>query len=132
MQEEDKTRRKVLIGLTSAVGLSGLPFAATPFIAAWNPSAKAKAAESASDTSEFDGLGTTDLLKIGIRTRLEYNVPHVRTWSQAMALGATTPQNVANTAEAVGAIADEIWHCAGDMSADTSWYTKRAVGKLSA
>ena len=44
MQEKDKTRRKVLIGLTSAVGLSGLPFAATPFIAAWNPSAKAKAA----------------------------------------------------------------------------------------
>ena len=33
-----------MIGLTSAVGLSGLPFAATPFIAAWNPSAKAKAA----------------------------------------------------------------------------------------
>ena len=44
MQEKDKTRRKVLIGLTSTIGLSGLPFAATPFIAAWNPSAKAKAA----------------------------------------------------------------------------------------
>ena len=44
MQDKDKTRRKVLIGLTSAVGLSGLPFAATPFIAAWNTSAKAKAA----------------------------------------------------------------------------------------
>ena len=44
MQDKDKTRRKVLIGLTSAVGLSGLPFAATPFITAWNPSAKAKAA----------------------------------------------------------------------------------------
>ena len=44
MQDKDKTRRKVLIGLTSAVGLSGIPFAATPFIAAWNPSAKAKAA----------------------------------------------------------------------------------------
>ena len=44
MQEKDKTRRKVLIGLTSTVGLSGLPFAATPFIAAWNHSAKAKAA----------------------------------------------------------------------------------------
>ena len=43
MQEKNKTRRKVLIGLTSAVGLSGVPFAATPFIAAWNPSAKAKA-----------------------------------------------------------------------------------------
>ena len=44
MQEKDNTRRKVLIGLTSAVGLSGLPFVATPFIAAWNPSARAKAA----------------------------------------------------------------------------------------
>ena len=44
MEEKDNTRRKVLIGLTSAVGLSGIPFAATPFIAAWNPSAKAKAA----------------------------------------------------------------------------------------
>ena len=44
MQEKDKTRRKVLIGLTSVIGLSGIPFAATPFIAAWNPSAKAKAA----------------------------------------------------------------------------------------
>ena len=44
MQEKDNTRRKVLIGLTSAVGLSGIPFAATPFIASWNPSAKAKAA----------------------------------------------------------------------------------------
>ena len=44
MREKDKTRRKVLIGLTSAVGLSGIPFAATPFIAAWTPSAKAKAA----------------------------------------------------------------------------------------
>jgi ubiquinol-cytochrome c reductase iron-sulfur subunit len=45
MQEKDKTRRKVLIGLTSAIGLSGIPFAATPFIAAWNPSAKAKLLE---------------------------------------------------------------------------------------
>jgi ubiquinol-cytochrome c reductase iron-sulfur subunit len=44
MQEKDNTRRKVLIGLTSAVGLSGVPFVATPFIAAWNPSARAKAA----------------------------------------------------------------------------------------
>ena len=44
MQDKDKSRRKELIGLTSSVGLSGLPFAATPFIAAWNPSAKAKAA----------------------------------------------------------------------------------------
>ncbi len=33
-----------MIGLTSAFGAAGVPFAATPFIASWNPSAKAKAA----------------------------------------------------------------------------------------
>ena len=32
-----------MIGLTSAFGAAGVPFAATPFIASWNPSAKAKA-----------------------------------------------------------------------------------------
>lgn len=42
----NKTRRKVLIGLTASVGAAGLPFAATPFIAAWNPSEKAKASGS--------------------------------------------------------------------------------------
>ena len=32
-----------MIGLTSAFGAAGVPLAATPFIASWNPSAKAKA-----------------------------------------------------------------------------------------
>ena len=32
-----------MIGLTSAFGAAGVPFAATPFIASWNPSAQAKA-----------------------------------------------------------------------------------------
>ena len=32
-----------MIGLTSAFGAAGVPFAATPFIASWNPSASAKA-----------------------------------------------------------------------------------------
>ena len=44
MQEKDNTRRKVLIGLTSAVGLSGIPFAALHYCC-WNPSAKAKQQE---------------------------------------------------------------------------------------
>ncbi|MEK9649583.1 MAG: ubiquinol-cytochrome c reductase iron-sulfur subunit [Gammaproteobacteria bacterium] len=43
MSSPNTTRRKVLIGMTAAVGAAGLPFAVTPFIAAWNPSAKAKA-----------------------------------------------------------------------------------------
>ena len=37
-------RRRFLIGVTSAVGAVGVVGAATPFVASWNPSAKAKAA----------------------------------------------------------------------------------------
>ena len=43
MEEKLNSRRKVLIGMTAAVGASGVPFAAVPFLSAWNPSAKAKA-----------------------------------------------------------------------------------------
>lgn len=43
MSDPNTTRRKVLIGMTAAVGAAGVPFAVTPFISAWNPSAKAKA-----------------------------------------------------------------------------------------
>ena len=42
-QNPDKTRRKVLISMTASVGAVGAAFAVTPFIASWNPSAKAKA-----------------------------------------------------------------------------------------
>ena len=40
----DKTRRRVLTGLTSAVGAVGAVGIMTPFVGSWNPSAKAKAA----------------------------------------------------------------------------------------
>jgi ubiquinol-cytochrome c reductase iron-sulfur subunit len=43
MEETITTRRKVLIGMTATVGAVGASFAAVPFIASWNPSAKAKA-----------------------------------------------------------------------------------------
>ncbi|MBT00160.1 MAG: ubiquinol-cytochrome c reductase iron-sulfur subunit [Oceanospirillaceae bacterium] len=40
----NKGRRRLLIGATSAVGAVGAVGAAVPFVASWNPSAKAKAA----------------------------------------------------------------------------------------
>ena len=43
----DQGRRKVLIGLTAGFAAAGVGFAATPFITAWNPSARAKAIGSA-------------------------------------------------------------------------------------
>ena len=43
MEDTITTRRKVLIGMTAGVGAVGASFAVVPFIASWNPSAKAKA-----------------------------------------------------------------------------------------
>jgi ubiquinol-cytochrome c reductase iron-sulfur subunit len=43
-QAVDKSRRRVLIAATSAVGAIGVGFALVPFIASMNPSAKARAA----------------------------------------------------------------------------------------
>ncbi|MCZ2723054.1 ubiquinol-cytochrome c reductase iron-sulfur subunit [Marinomonas sp. 15G1-11] len=40
----NKGRRRFLIGATSAIGAVGAVGVATPFVASWNPSAKAKAA----------------------------------------------------------------------------------------
>lgn len=40
----NKGRRRLLVGATSAVGAVGAIGVATPFVASWNPSAKAKAA----------------------------------------------------------------------------------------
>lgn len=43
-QPEVSSRRKFLIGATSAIGAVGAVGMMTPFVASWNPSAKAKAA----------------------------------------------------------------------------------------
>ena len=43
-QPENNTRRRFLTVATSVVGGVGVVGAAVPFIASWNPSAKAKAA----------------------------------------------------------------------------------------
>jgi ubiquinol-cytochrome c reductase iron-sulfur subunit len=40
----NKSRRNLLIGLTTGVGTLGVVGAAVPFVGSWNPSAKAKAA----------------------------------------------------------------------------------------
>jgi ubiquinol-cytochrome c reductase iron-sulfur subunit len=42
--EINQSRRRFLVGVTSAVGVAGAVGVATPFVKAWTPSAKAKAA----------------------------------------------------------------------------------------
>ena len=44
MQSADTSRRKFLVGATTALGTVGAVGIATPFVSSWNPSAKAKAA----------------------------------------------------------------------------------------
>ena len=44
MQTADTSRRKFLVGATTALGTVGAVGIATPFVSSWNPSAKAKAA----------------------------------------------------------------------------------------
>jgi ubiquinol-cytochrome c reductase iron-sulfur subunit len=42
-EEVDKGRRSLLLAATTATGAIGVAFAATPFLASWKPSARAKA-----------------------------------------------------------------------------------------
>jgi ubiquinone biosynthesis protein COQ9 len=63
-------------------------------------------------------------IKAGVRARLEYMIPYLTVWPQAMALGAL-PQNLMETARNLGIMADEIWWHAGDRSTDMNWYSRR-------
>ncbi len=51
----DHSRRRLLVGVTAAVGAVGIVGAAVPFVKSWNPSAKARAA-GAPVTADLSGL----------------------------------------------------------------------------
>ena len=61
----------------------------------------------------------SERIHLGVKTRLELEVPYKKVWPQAMALGAQ-PQNVTSTLKQLHAISDEIWFQAGDKSIDVS------------
>eukprot|EP00808_Paulinella_micropora_P029889 g39002.t1 len=71
--------------------------------------------------------GTTkEKLRQALRWRLEMHIPYLAHWQQAMAIGGF-PQNLPTTMNLIANMVDDIWHHAGDISTDTSWYTKRAL-----
>lgn len=45
--------------------------------------------------------------------------------AQALAIMAQ-PRNVRTSIAELASLSDEIWYLAGDISTDTSWYTRRA------
>ena len=59
----DLKRRRMLIAATSAVGAVGVGFAAVPFLASWNPSARAKAAGAPAE-ADISKLEPGQLLRV--------------------------------------------------------------------
>lgn len=74
----------------------------------------------------FDGVPVNDRISIGVQARLRPLMPYIRTWPEAMAMGAL-PQNLPTVLSLLGRTVDEIWYRAGDRSTDVNWYTRRGL-----
>jgi len=82
--------------------------------------AKYKAAEQKLPISKF--------IKSAVKARLLLNkdlIKHGR-WAEALAVMAK-PQNVVESVGHLQTLCDDIWHRAGDTSADMNWYSKRML-----
>lgn len=51
---------------------------------------------------------------------------HAETWAQALSIQ-SQPRNVPRALRQLAEVTDDIWHAAGDKSADYNWYTKRGL-----
>ncbi len=87
----DLKRRRMLVTATSAVGAVGAGFAAVPFLASWNPSARAKAAGAPAE-ADISKLEPGQLLRVKWRgkpvwviRRTEKNLADLATLSDKLA-----------------------------------------------
>lgn len=71
-------------------------------------------------------LGTGAKVRALTIARLQANAPIIRQLPEALGLMSLAGNIPASTAE-LGRLVDEIWYLAGDVSVDTSWYTKRGL-----
>jgi len=78
------------------------------------------------DDLDLSKIGLIGRLKIGIKTRLAYQIPYHKHWSSAMAIG-LHPYYFPQTLYRIHKISDHLWYVAGDDSLDYNWYTKRAA-----
>jgi len=65
----------------------------------------------------MDRLSTQEKIKLGTLTRLGMIAPYVDRWPEALAVMGQ-PKNVPMSLNHLAKIVDEIWHLAGDKSAD--------------
>lgn len=78
------------------------------------------------DDLDLSSLDLKGRLKVGIKTRLSYQIPYQKHWPSAMAIG-LHPYYFQHTLHRVHKISDHLWYVAGDNSLDINWYTKRAA-----
>jgi len=82
--------------------------------------------EAAAAAMEMSGLGLSGRVRAVLALRFEQARP-VREAVRRAAGWLILPGNGRVAARATARTVDAIWHAAGDRSADTSWYTKRAI-----
>lgn len=78
------------------------------------------------DDLDLSGIDLKGRLKVGIKTRLSYQIPYQKHWPSAMSIG-LHPYYFKQTLSRVHKISDHLWYVSGDNSLDINWYTKRAA-----
>jgi len=78
------------------------------------------------DGMDLAAMTVNERIAAGVRVRLELLAPFVRSWPQAVALGAL-PQHAPQTLLLLAELADELWWHAGDRSTDLNWYSRRLL-----
>lgn len=86
----------------------------------------------ANEVARYKESGTklpiTNFIKSAVKERLLMNSEFIQAgvWGEALALLAK-PQNVPESVGYLQELSDDIWHRAGDTSADLNWYSKRML-----
>ncbi|CAG0890126.1 unnamed protein product [Darwinula stevensoni] len=78
------------------------------------------------DSQSSHHRSTFEFLEAAVQKRLTLIFPYLEKWPEAMGMLAF-PSNALEGLKLLGQLVDDMWHCAGDRSVDTSWYTKRLV-----
>ena len=66
------------------------------------------------------------LIRDAIEFRLRLIIPYISVWPEAMKM-LLNPRCFDQSWNELGHMVDDVWHHAGDKSADFNWYTKRAM-----
>ncbi|KAK5692185.1 Ubiquinone biosynthesis protein coq9, mitochondrial [Elasticomyces elasticus] len=77
-------------------------------------------------TDERMGVGRKVRSLVLERLRANVDAGVVGRWQEALAL-MSLGENIPRSLKELSDLSDEIWFLAGDLSVDTSWYTKRAT-----